>query len=118
MLLMVLVLDQRRAMRHIKTSLTLNYTCIWFLFSRFASQMNTCWKGFNVGRNSLEDQMDLMNTHLLTSWVLGNTHILGDQMDFGEIHMTSSWIWGIHSTLIPTLSNPPSVEDGRKQNKH
>lgn len=24
---------------------------------------------FNVGKHTLEDQMDLMNTHLLTSWV-------------------------------------------------
>lgn len=44
---------------------------------------------FNVGKHTLEDQMDLMNTLLLTSWVC-RPHTLGDQMDFGEIHMTTS----------------------------
>lgn len=76
--------------------------------------MNTLDR-FNVGKHTLEDQMDLMNTHLLTSWVW-RTHTLVDQMDFEEIHMTTSWMWGIHTLpQFPHQENSPSVEDGRKQ---
>ncbi len=60
------------------------------LFSPFCITEEHTLDRFNVGKHTLEDQMDLMNTHLLTSWVWG-THARGDQMDSGEIHMITSW---------------------------
>ncbi len=90
-------------------------SCVFLSFIPFAlKREHTHWTGSMWEKHTLEDQMDLMNTHLLTSWVWG-THTLGDQMDFGEIHMTTSWIWGTHTTLTPSSSNPPSLEDGSKQ---
>lgn len=42
-------------------------------------------------QNTLEDQMDLMNTQLLTSWILEKT-LLVTRWILEEIHMTAIWI--------------------------
>lgn len=67
--------------------------------------MNTLDR-FDVGKHTPEDQMDLMNTHLMTSWVW-RTHTLVDQMDFEEIHMTTSWnVGNTHTTSTPSSRKP------------
>lgn len=69
---------------------------------------------FNVGKHTLEDQMDSMNTHSLTSWVMerrawwpdgfwGNTH--DNKLELGNKHYLNSLIKQRSKTL----------KDGRKQ---
>lgn len=87
---------------------------VFFPFIPFCIVEEDTLDRLNVGKHTLEDQMDLMNTHLLTSWVW-RTHTLGDQMDFGEIHMTTSWIWGIH--YLNSLIKKPSTSGGWQKTK-
>lgn len=53
-------------------------------FFSFCTTDEHTLEGFNVGENSLEDQMDLMNTHLLTSWVWGTHRYLVTRWILGK----------------------------------
>ena len=91
----------------------LAFSLSFFLFL-FCNMEKWTLARFNVGKHTLEDQMDSMNTHSLTSWVMerrawwpdgfwGNTH--DNKLELGNKHYLNS--------LIKQPSK--SLKDGRKQ---